>query len=738
MYRKFNLILLTTITTLLLPLQSFSFFLNCTIDDISYDLFSPEKIATVKSVGYNTEKNLVIPSTIIWDNVEYKVVSIAGFAFSGCNRLTSIEIPNTVTSIGSEAFNKCSNLTSIYIPNSVTSIKSYAFHSCKNLKSITIPNSVTDLSYSIFYDCDSLQAISLPERFRKTKLGIHSSVKVTYLSHQDYKIFEMLENLKKCASIKDLIKKYSFESWEDYHSTYAKCKPITIDKESLEKAIAIEIEKWQTKGEFESTAEWKTRVNENSRLNQINLIKKQLIQDAQAYEKEYNSLLAQYKIEYKNYYNPLIEEFYKFRQIKKAKEFADQDFEINTPYDADNETFLISTSTSGDILLRVPRPEAPAFKANFESIIKNIKPVYIPSGDDVVLSKIEFTNGGKTYTYDSKTEAKYAIADITYDFKPVKLSDTDLDLSNINLPALSNNDVNESNKVIAKQTTTGIAQKKVNITRNQLKVGNGSAEQMVDVDINIPINKQQNNNTVALIIANENYKNVSRVEAAIHDGEVIAQYCEQTLGIPKTQILKYQDASLADIYRAISILKGIVDAMGDNTNVMVYYAGHGMPDEATKDAYILPTDGDAQLPPTCYSLKKFYEELSALKSANTFIFLDACFSGSQRGEGMLTAARGVKIKPKDVTLSGNMFVLSAATGQETAMPYTDKNHGLFTYFLLKKLQDSKGQCSLQELSNYVTEKVRLQSNLVNHKSQTPTMTVSGSLSSKLNETRLIP
>ena len=62
--------------------------------------------------------NTVIPNS---------VTSIKGWAFYGCNSLTSVTIPDSVTSIESDAFSGCSSLTSVYIPNSVTSIGENAF-----------------------------------------------------------------------------------------------------------------------------------------------------------------------------------------------------------------------------------------------------------------------------------------------------------------------------------------------------------------------------------------------------------------------------------------------------------------------------------------------------------------------------------------------------------------------------------------------------------------------------------
>ena len=118
-----------------------------------------------------------------------------------------------------------------------------------------------------------------------------------------------------------------------------------------------------------------------------------------------------------------------------------------------------------------------------------------------------------------------------------------------------------------------------------------------------------------------------------------------------------------------------------------------------------------------------------MNARTTSVFLDACFSGAQRGDGMLVAARGIAIKPKAAAPQGNMFVLSAASGQETAMPYREKNHGLFTYYLLKKLQETKGSVTLKELSDFVTQNVKEQSNNINKKPQNPQVSLSGNMSS---------
>lgn len=120
-------------------------------------------------------------------------------------------------------------------------------------------------------------------------------------------------------------------------------------------------------------------------------------------------------------------------------------------------------------------------------------------------------------------------------------------------------------------------------------------------------------------------------------------------------------------------------------------------------------------------LSSFYAMLGNLPSQSITIILDACFSGSKREGDMLASARGVAIKVKQNAPVGNMVVFSAAQGDETAYPYNENGHGMFTYFLLKKLQETKGDVSFQALSEYVTTQVSRKSIVVNGKSQTPTV-----------------
>lgn len=244
-----------------------------------------------------------------------------------------------------------------------------------------------------------------------------------------------------------------------------------------------------------------------------------------------------------------------------------------------------------------------------------------------------------------------------------------------------------------------------------------------DVDYNIPHSNKLSEDTYALIIANEDYQFVDDVNFATHDGEVFKEYCIKTLGVPERQIRYCPNASYGVISGGVDWLKYALNNF-EGSKAIVYYCGHGIPDEKTGDAYIIPVDGKGTNTTTCYSLNSLYTTLADTKSSNVTYFMDACFTGANKEGRMLVAARGVAREAKKETLNGNSVVFSASSGDETAMTYPEKGHGLFTYFLLKKLQETSGNVTYEELAEYINKNVKKEAFLINEKPQTPVVSTS--------------
>jgi len=271
---------------------------------------------------------------------------------------------------------------------------------------------------------------------------------------------------------------------------------------------------------------------------------------------------------------------------------------------------------------------------------------------------------------------------------------------------------------------------KSNIALENRQIEDKKAYIKSDIDLNIPESTKKYENKYALIIGNEDYSSYqqglnaeSNVDFAANDAQTVKEYVKNTLGIPDENIIYLENAKAVEMSRAIKTLSVIIKNSNGKADVLFYYAGHGFPDEKTNEPYLVPVDVSGTDLQFAVKLTDLYTVLSEYPSQKVTLILDACFSGGSRNQG-LVAARGVKVKPKDNILTGNMVVLTASSGEQSSLSYKEKNHGIFTYYLLKKIQETKGDITYKELSEYLNEQVPIKSALINQKEQNPQTLIS--------------
>lgn len=360
-------------------------------------------------------------------------------------------------------------------------------------------------------------------------------------------------------------------------------------------------------------------------------------------------------------------------------------------YDTDYKVYTIEVPSIGNIYAQVPIADRTLFEDNWTGV--QIVPVYNIIDNKLVVVSCEYNVGGKTFIspkiYDKEEGDNYS--DMAFEARQIDLEDLF--------------DDNDS---------------------DNLSSGNASGKTAQSCAVNTaPFTGIHNPDTFALIVGNENYKYVEPVKFAVDDAVTFARYCKNTLGIPSQNILAVQDVTKGELRRTIREIQGIFEDDGQSKSLIVYYAGHGIPDTKNADSMILPVDASASDTESCYSLQTLYNQLGELNANSIVIYMDACFIGSARGGGKLLADRaGVDFIRSQVEPRGNMIVLSATSASDTALPYTSMGHGIFTYFLLDKLQQSKGNLTLGELAEYVTLKVKSQSQAKAGKRQIPSISVS--------------
>ena len=178
MRRILTLILATMLAGQVLAKDNYDFSAVCsTGQTLYYKIISDVEPYTVAVTYPNKTQNviklykgyteptgdLVIPEMVTHNGKTYSVTCIGEDAFSCCENLTTVTIPNSVDSIGKFAFYTCDGLKSITIPNSVTTICYRAFFDCDGLETVNLGNSVEKIGEQAFGYCKALTAVSIPE-----------------------------------------------------------------------------------------------------------------------------------------------------------------------------------------------------------------------------------------------------------------------------------------------------------------------------------------------------------------------------------------------------------------------------------------------------------------------------------------------------------------------------------------------------------------------------------------------
>jgi len=195
-------------------------------------------------------------------------------------------------------------------------------------------------------------------------------------------------------------------------------------------------------------------------------------------------------------------------------------------------------------------------------------------------------------------------------------------------------------------------------------------------------------NAVAIVIGIEKYQTLPTAGFVRSDAGLMREYLK-AMGYQDRNIEFLIDdrATFSSIRKAVETW--LPNRINTKSRVIVYYAGHGAPDPQSGDAYIVPYDGDPNyLPDTGYPLKRLYERLEKLPAKQVVVMIDACFSGAG-GRGVLaTGARSLVRVEKVAPKGDRIAVLTSTQGTQISTSSSEKQHGLFTYYLLKALQDN--------------------------------------------------
>ena len=198
-----------------------------------------------------------------------------------------------------------------------------------------------------------------------------------------------------------------------------------------------------------------------------------------------------------------------------------------------------------------------------------------------------------------------------------------------------------------------------------------------------------NKNKVALIIGIENYSKSPDATYANLDAKYFYEYVKNTFGVKNENIklMINQEANLVDTIGALN--KWLPGKIRKNqTDLIIYFAGHGLASSDGKELYLLPQDGDSDLlERTAISRTEIFQIISKLKPKSVTMFLDTCYSGVSRDdETLLASARPVRIVADEQETPDNFTIFSASQLDQISSGFKEAKHGIFSYYLMKGME----------------------------------------------------
>ena len=216
------------------------------------------------------------------------------------------------------------------------------------------------------------------------------------------------------------------------------------------------------------------------------------------------------------------------------------------------------------------------------------------------------------------------------------------------------------------------------------------------------IRSKSNKNKVALIIGIEKYDQTPEASYANLDAQYFYEYAKKGFGISKSNIKLLVDED-ANLIKSLGTLNKWLPGKikSGETELIIFFAGHGLASNDGKELYLLPQDSDPDLlARTALSRTELFKQIISLNPKNVTIFLDTCYSGVSRDEKtLLASARPVRIVADKQDTPNNFTIFSASQLDQISSGLKEAKHGIFSYYLMKGLEGKADANKDKDITN---------------------------------------
>ena len=210
-----------------------------------------------------------------------------------------------------------------------------------------------------------------------------------------------------------------------------------------------------------------------------------------------------------------------------------------------------------------------------------------------------------------------------------------------------------------------------------------------------------------LAIGINDYSDVPDVPFADRSALQFAELTKKLFGAQSQNVVVLTNSE-ATSGRLRGRLRTLLNRLEPRDQLLIYYAGHGVPSKDGKSAYLLAQDGG----PGSYQepdlrLEQLYAAVAQSRVGKAKLFIDACFSGrSGRDTIIFEGVAPITVAPKQaLPNSQSLAVLTAGRGDQFSNQDKARGHRLFGYHLMRVLLEQGGSISMETLHTSLRQKV---------------------------------
>jgi len=209
-----------------------------------------------------------------------------------------------------------------------------------------------------------------------------------------------------------------------------------------------------------------------------------------------------------------------------------------------------------------------------------------------------------------------------------------------------------------------------------------------------------NPRAAAIVIGVRDYADgdIPRADYALEDAAAVKRHLIKALGFDEDKVLLLENPTKGQLETVFGNggggRLGTLVRKGE-TQLLVYYSGHGAADPSAGETYLVPSDARPDyLRQGGFPLSRLYAALRAAGAASTTVVLEACFSGLSHAGPLLQKASPLVLTPEKAG-AGGLNVFSSSSAEQVSSWYPPGRRGLFTYYFLKALR--AGCCGAEPL-----------------------------------------